>query len=58
MLFNKLIRTDLIFILAIISLFFVPGGTWKDGILGFATALFLISMSNHFTHYKNYKKFY
>ncbi|HEY4967323.1 MAG TPA: hypothetical protein VII28_13050 [Puia sp.] len=57
-LFNKLIRTDLLFMLAIMSLFFIKNGALKDGVLGFAAAVFVISIFNHISHYKSYKKFY
>ena len=57
-LFNKLIRVDLIFMLAIIILFFIHDSAWKDGILGFAAALFIISIVNHIRYYRTYKKFY
>ena len=58
MFFNKLIRTDLIFALAILSLFFITGSAFRDGVFGFATALFIISIVNHIRHYRTYKKFY
>ncbi len=57
-LFNKLIRIDLIFALTILSLFFLKSGALRDGILGFSTALFIISIVNHIRHYSTYKKLY
>ena len=57
-LFNKLIRTDLMLMLAIVSLFFIPKGRWADVVLGLATALFIISIVNHIIHFRSYKKFY
>jgi hypothetical protein len=57
-LFNRLIRIDLIFMLAIIILFFIHGGAWKDGVPGCAAALVVISTVNHIRHYRIYKKFY
>ena len=58
MLFNKMILTDLIFALAILSLLFITSGGLLDGILGFAAASFIISVANHISHYRTYKKFY
>lgn len=57
-LFNKLIRADLIFTLAILSLFFISNEALRDGILGFSAALFIISIVNHIGHYRTHKKFY
>ena len=57
-LFNRLVRTDLVLLIAVVSLFFVTSEGWKDVLLGFAAALFIYSIFNHVRHFKLYKKFY
>ena len=57
-LFNKIILTDLVLALAIVSLFFLPSGSLRDGVLGAAVAVFIIAIANHVTHYRTFKKFY
>ena len=58
MTFNKVLRTDLILLVAVVSLFFVRSQDWIDALLGFAAALFVYSIFNHVRHFKLYKKFY
>ena len=58
MIFNKLIRIDLIFILAIAGLFIIPGGRIYNVVPGIATMAFIIFILNHFRHFRTYKKFY
>ena len=57
-LFNKLIRIDLIFLAAVFVLNFMKSGGLKDVLFGFASALFMLSMINYIRHYKLYKQFY
>ncbi len=57
-LFNRLVRTDLVLLIAVVSLFFVKSSGWEDALLGFAAALFIYSIFNHVRHFKLYKKFY
>lgn len=57
-LFNKLIRTDLLLVLAVILLFFVHAPVWRGILQGFVVAAFLMSILNHVAHYKQTKKFY
>jgi hypothetical protein len=58
MLFNKLIRIDLIFLAAVFLLNFMKTGGLKDALFGFAAILLLYSIIKHVRHYKSYKKFY
>ncbi len=58
MLFNKLIRIDLISFLAVVGIFFIPAGRFHDVWLGFATAVLIISIGSHIGHYITFKKFY
>ena len=55
---NKLIRTDSIFMLTLISVFITMHSDWRVGRTGFAMALFIISVLNHFKHFRTFKKFY
>jgi hypothetical protein len=63
-LFNKLIRTDLILLVAIITLFVVSffvvehASPWKGILAGFIFGTFLFSLSNHVEYYKRTKKLY
>jgi uncharacterized membrane protein YjjP (DUF1212 family) len=57
-LLNKLIRVDLVLLVGFFSLFFVPAGGWRDALIGFVAAALVISMAQHISHYKSYKKFY
>ncbi len=57
-LFNKLVRMDLLLLLAVIALFVIGASKWRDALVGFTLALLLISLASHFKHYKTYKKFY
>jgi hypothetical protein len=57
-LFNRLVRTDLILLIAVISMLFVKSAAWKDGLMGCGAALFIFSIYNHVRHYNSYKKFY
>ena len=58
MLFNKLIRMDLIFVAALLLLNLMKIGRLKDAFFGFAAAVLVLSIFSHITHYKQYKKFY
>ena len=54
-LFNKLVRMDLLLLLAVIALFTIGASKWRDALVGFTLALLLISLGSHFKHYKTYK---
>ena len=58
-LFNKLIRVDLILVVAVIMLFIVGGGGfWRGFLEGMAGALLFLSIINHIQHYQRTKKLY
>ena len=57
-LFNQLIRIDLIFMAAVLLLNFMKSGGLKDALIGFVSALLILSIINHVKHYQLYKKFY
>jgi hypothetical protein len=58
-LFNKLIRVDLILAVVVIMLFIVGGGGfWRGFLEGMAIALFFLSITNHIQHYQRTKKLY
>jgi hypothetical protein len=58
-LFNKLIRIDLILLVAVIMLFVVGGGSfWRGFFEGMAAALLFLSVMNHIQHYQRTKKLY
>jgi len=57
-LYNKLIRTDLLMAIAILLLFVVKGDFPRGVLQGFVAAVFLISIGNHIGHYKKTKRLY
>jgi hypothetical protein len=58
-LFNKLVRVDLILAIAVILLLIVRAGSFWQGFLQGAIAVMLIiSVVNHIDHYKQTKKIY
>jgi hypothetical protein len=58
-LFNKLVRIDLILAVVIVLLFIVGGGGfWRGFLEGFGAALLFLSIVNHFEHYQRTKKLY
>jgi hypothetical protein len=58
-LFNKLIRIDLILLVAVVLLFVVgSGGFWRGFLEGMAGALLFLSIINHIQHYQRTKKLY
>jgi hypothetical protein len=58
-LFNRVVRTDLILAAVILMIFIVPAGGVAAGILEGAGAMtVLFSLGNHVALYKQTKKFY
>jgi hypothetical protein len=57
-LLNKLVRTDILILLAVLGILLVPGGFWKGALEGAAAAMLFISVLNHVDHYKKTKKLY
>ncbi len=58
-LFNKLVRTDLLLVIALILLLLVPGGDfWHVFLQGVIGVTLCISLWNHADHYKRTKKLY
>jgi hypothetical protein len=58
-LFNKLIRIDLILLVAVVLLFVVgSGGFWRGFLEGMAATLLFLSVINHIQHYQRTKKLY
>ena len=58
-LFNKLVRIDLLLVVAVVLLFVVAGGGfWRGFLEGVAIALLFISIANHIQHYQRTKKLY
>ena len=58
-LFNKLVRTDLLLLIAVILLLIVRAGTFWQGFLqGMIVAMLCLSLWNHIDHYKQTKKIY
>lgn len=57
-LFNKLIRIDLILLVCLFSIFLIRNAKRVDVILGVSAALFVMSVINYVKHFKLYKKFY
>ena len=55
---SRLIRMDVLFLIVAIGWFFVPAGSLRDGFLGAASAIFLLSVMSHVKYYKLNKKFY
>jgi hypothetical protein len=56
--FNKLILVDLFLLAGFISLFFVHAAAIRDVLFGFTAAVLIISIAQHFNHYKSYRKFF
>ena len=57
-LFNKLIRIDLIFMTALLLLNFMKSGGLKDALIGFVSALLILTIINHVKHFQLNKKFF
>ena len=57
-LFNRLVRTDLVLLIAVVSMVFVKSAGLRDVLLGFTSVLFIFSIFNHVRHFRFYKKFY
>jgi len=57
-LFNKIIRTDLILLAGIVALVLVKPGALRDVLTGFTAAVFVLSVAFHLQQYKLYRKFY
>jgi hypothetical protein len=56
--FNKLVRTDLILVLAALFVLLLHNNTWKSIFAGFFFATLLISIFNHIEYYRKIKKWY
>ena len=57
-LFNQLIRIDLIFMAAVLLLNFMKSGGLKDALIGFVSALLMLTIINHVKRFQLNKKFY
>jgi len=58
-LFNKLVRMDLIFAVVAVLLFIVrSGGFWRGFLEGLGAAVLFLSIVNHIQHYQQTKKLY
>jgi hypothetical protein len=57
-LFNKLVRTDILIVLAVVGMLLLPGGFWKGVLEGATAAMLCISLWNHADYYKKTKKIY
>jgi hypothetical protein len=57
-LFNKLVRTDLLLLLGLLMMLVLKSEFWQAVFSGFTAGLLLISIVNHLRHYKQTKKFY
>ena len=57
-LFNKLIRTDLMLLVAALLMLVAQGGFWRGFLEGFVVAVLILSVGNHMEHYKRTKKLY
>jgi hypothetical protein len=58
-LFNKLVRMDLLLVIALVLLLIVRTGTFWHGFLqGAIIAMLCLSLWNHIDHYKKTKKIY
>jgi hypothetical protein len=57
-LFNKLVRNDLLILVALIGIFILPGGFWKGILEGATAAMVFISILNHIEWYKKTKRLY
>ena len=58
-LFNRLIRTDLLIVVALVLLLIVRSGTFWQGVLeGMIVTMLFISIWGHIDHYKRTKKLY
>ena len=58
MLYNKLIRTDMALLIAVVLLLILRNETARSVVMGFIFGIFIISLVNHISHYKKYKKLY
>jgi hypothetical protein len=58
MLYNKLIRADLILILCLIGLICIHKDPWQGIFAGALSVSFIFSVVGHISFYKTYKKFY
>jgi hypothetical protein len=57
-LLNKLIRTDVVLVLAVVLLLLVRVGFWRGFLEGAAAVLLFLSIVNHIEHYQRTKKLY
>ena len=57
-LFNKLVRTDLVLVAGIVGLILLKAGTLRDVLTGFTVAVFVLSVAFHLQQYKLYRKIY
>ena len=57
-LFNKLIRTDLLLAICVVVVFLLHTGVLKYIFEGFVFATLLVSIFDHIEHYKQTRKLY
>ncbi|HVY74286.1 MAG TPA: hypothetical protein VG890_05615 [Puia sp.] len=57
-LFNRLIRTDLILLVALLVLLVASNDRLRTLLEGFIVALLFISIADHIQHYRQTKKLY
>jgi hypothetical protein len=57
-LFNKLARTDILLLLALLLIVILRNGFWQSFFEGVAAISFLISLFNHIGWYRKTKKIY
>jgi hypothetical protein len=57
-LFNKLVRADLMLAIAVILSLALGNDTWRGVFKGMAFATIIISISNHIEYYKQTRRFY
>ena len=57
-LFNKLIRVDLVLLVAVLLLLVVQTGFWRGFLEGMGAVCLFLSIINHIEHYQRTKKLY
>jgi hypothetical protein len=57
-LFNKLVRTDILLLLALLLIVILRNGFWQSFFEGIAAVSFLISLINHIEWFRKTKKIY
>jgi hypothetical protein len=57
-LFNKLVRIDLLVLVTAVMAFVITSDFWHGFLQGFSAALLFISILQHIQHYQRTKKLY